>query len=368
MNINRHNYEEFLILYLDNELSSAQRRMVEDFLALHPDLKEEFDLLQHYKLNPDEQLVYEGKNDLLNIPVNAGELQEQLLLYIDSELPDIQRNELEKKIIASDPLKKELVLLQKTKLQPAPFVFAGKEILYEKHLQPERQRRFVFLYNWRAAAAVLILLLGGGIVLLVNNKRRVETGIAKNIPVKGQSRELNTQVNTITPVAVNVTVPGKNKDQKANNELTTANNKTSDRVPEKKTNASNQVKVQPVTAQDNNSSVASNNLPQPLRNGSTGVIIDPVKTTDIEPVVTGNPNKLNTNPNVLPVTTDNSAQNNKGIQQAVYAENENPGDNEKKSRLRGIFRKLTRLVEKRTGVTPDNDGKIAVAAFRFNTN
>ena len=45
MQINRHNYEEYFILYMDNELGSTERRMVEDFVKLHPDLQEELDML-----------------------------------------------------------------------------------------------------------------------------------------------------------------------------------------------------------------------------------------------------------------------------------------------------------------------------------
>jgi hypothetical protein len=65
MNISRHNYEEFFILYLDNELSIAERRMVEDFAEKNPDLKEEMDVLLQSKLVPNQNIIFKGKNELL---------------------------------------------------------------------------------------------------------------------------------------------------------------------------------------------------------------------------------------------------------------------------------------------------------------
>ena len=49
MDINRDNYEEYFLLYADDELSKAERRMVEIFVKENPDLKEEFCMCTQHK-------------------------------------------------------------------------------------------------------------------------------------------------------------------------------------------------------------------------------------------------------------------------------------------------------------------------------
>jgi hypothetical protein len=63
--IDRNNYEEYFILYMDNELPVADKQMVELFMQENPDLKEELDLLMQFKLAPDNTIVFEGKEMLM---------------------------------------------------------------------------------------------------------------------------------------------------------------------------------------------------------------------------------------------------------------------------------------------------------------
>ena len=48
--INLSNYEEWFVLYMDNELTPSQIEMVETFVQQHPRLQEEMDLLLGTKL------------------------------------------------------------------------------------------------------------------------------------------------------------------------------------------------------------------------------------------------------------------------------------------------------------------------------
>jgi hypothetical protein len=65
MNINRNNYENFFLLYLDRELNQTDKLAVEKFLSENSDLQKEFTLLQQTILIP-EQITFEPKELLFH--------------------------------------------------------------------------------------------------------------------------------------------------------------------------------------------------------------------------------------------------------------------------------------------------------------
>ena len=56
MNLTRHNYEEYFLLYVDGELPGDDRLAVEAFLQEHPDLVEEMDDLSRTVLSPADDV------------------------------------------------------------------------------------------------------------------------------------------------------------------------------------------------------------------------------------------------------------------------------------------------------------------------
>jgi hypothetical protein len=64
MDINRNNYETFFLLYLDRELSLADRQAVEKFLIENTDLQKEFALLQQTIFSPAD-MILDDKESLL---------------------------------------------------------------------------------------------------------------------------------------------------------------------------------------------------------------------------------------------------------------------------------------------------------------
>src|ERR1700694_4023430 len=112
MRIDRQNYEEYFILYVDNELTAAQRVLVEEFAQKHPDLEEELVLLYQSTLTPDKNVVFAGKEELLKEEsisfVDLSNYEEALLLYVDNELPAEEKLRVEKLAEQNPQIKREL--------------------------------------------------------------------------------------------------------------------------------------------------------------------------------------------------------------------------------------------------------------------
>lgn len=81
--ITRDNYEAFFLLYTDNELSAAERHAVEQFVADHPDLREEWEALLQCRLSPDNQLAFPDRESLLRPERDGAADAAELLYYID---------------------------------------------------------------------------------------------------------------------------------------------------------------------------------------------------------------------------------------------------------------------------------------------
>lgn len=160
MNINRHNYEEFFLLYVDNELDTAGRAAVENFIAANPDLAIELEMLQDTVLPSDSNLHFTGKEALLKNELLINELnhEELFLLYHDNELTLEQKEKVEQFVYRHPQFQQEFELIREAQLVPDNSIrFPDKNTLYRS----EKEKPIIAFRWWRiAAAAVVVLFLG----------------------------------------------------------------------------------------------------------------------------------------------------------------------------------------------------------------
>jgi len=373
MSINRQNYEEYFILYLDNELGSQERRMVEAFVELHPDLKEELDLLMQFKLAPDTTILFEGKEELMapktsgiieTGAINFSNYQEWLSLSVDQELKPEQALSFEQFLAANPAIKKELVIWQRAKLQPETIIFADKAALYRKE---EMVKPFPVRW-WRLAAAA-VLLIGVSIttVILVNKKSPAEKELVKTTtPGKTTTPANQVQVPQQPNSPVNEPLLADNNDiatspvsKQAGNNNTVAMGKNNvvKHQPVINTVTIEKPKEEAVVSASNNK--PTNDLPKPLYNpninkpdAATNAIasIDPKETSKQKEALT----------NTI-VTTQQPQSSD-----IVYASNTDADFDQpdsKKNKNRGLFRKIARTFEKRTNIDATDDDRLLIAGL-----
>jgi len=155
--INRHNYEEFFLLYADNELNAQQRAAVELFVQQNADMAEELETFMQMKLQPEEDIIFPDKQGLYkttDVEININNYGEFFLLYIDRELSTKDRDKVEKFVLQHPQLQDEFTLLKQTVLQPEAIVFTGKNSLYRQ----EESKRVIPLFSFtRAAVAAAVI-------------------------------------------------------------------------------------------------------------------------------------------------------------------------------------------------------------------
>ncbi|HSU27709.1 MAG TPA: hypothetical protein VLJ68_04965 [Chitinophagaceae bacterium] len=363
MNITRHNYEEYFILYIDNELGVEQRLQVESFVQKNPDLKEELDTLLQFKLVPDTAIVFDNKSQLIK-PENHSALhlanfEEWLVLYLDNELSEDQKALVEEFIQTQPEAQQEWALLQRTRLQPETIVFANKESLYRRDV-----KRIPVLW-WRVAAAAILVLAAGITLFVMLNKGKAndhnelvnsgnkEQKIIKESPVvqpKDEKKEQPAPViaNTVTK---DIPAPKQSRNELAVKQKAENNKKTPVQLPEEDLK-------KPVIAQ--NDIPQNNNLPQPTHNPNAIEQTNPITKRG-----------LNTETNINNIKIDKAVTNPEVgssdlvVTPVVYKEPvtqlEQPEG--KKSKLRGFFRKLARTFEKTTNMTATDDDRLLIGGL-----
>jgi hypothetical protein len=381
MNINRHNYEAFFLLYVDNELSATDKKAVDVFVQENPDLQMELALLQKTVVKADD-IVLE-KKDWLYVEEDITALQETLLLYADGELNGADKKSIEALIATEKAALVEWNILRNTKLQPdMEVVFADKQSLYRK--EPGRVVPFKW---WRVAAAAVLLGIGTWTGISVyKNSTATKTGTPEL--VNTEKTQTNQKATNITPD--NKTETQQPEEQSATENITSTTTQKNNVTQPVKNNGpvvekiNDQNIVSPkenIIVQNNNNKKPDNNLPKPaLQNINNGVSnetvvqnVSPsntnssrvsgnneavVKLTPRESktiIETVNTNKTDPDITAIAVANTNKAANGENNNRYLNVDD----DKQKRSALGGFLRKAKRVLERTTNVKTGDGVKIA---------
>jgi hypothetical protein len=347
INISRTNYEEYFLLYVDDELNEDERLSVEKFLIAHPDLQAELDLLFNTRLSP-ETIHLEDKESLLSGNMKLQNVDEALLLYIDGELTGAEKELVKEKLQTDSFYQLQYRSLLKTKL-----VFTEKIIYpYKKELYRHGKKRGLPVYWMRIAAAVIILL-GMGVFIFTYQPKQdvvVADGTKKIVPVKKTDPVAKTQ-------------PGEKiekQDAKPVNPTVIKVGATDD-APNVVRNLKKKTQQQKIP----------NQIMPGRQSEQETIVMNEEKETDQSIVVKRNhepaPQQTINNKNVTPSIVTSLKDE---TTLAVTAEQRDvvKTDNEKKSSLKGFLRKATRFIERRTNISTTNENNelvIGVVALKL---
>ncbi len=381
MNINRHNYETFFLLYVDKELSAPDRKTVEEFVQENPDLQMELELLQATVIKADDIVL--DKKDWLYMEEDITALQENLLLYADEELTAAVKRSVEALLATDKKARAEWAVLQQTKLQPdMAVVFEDKAVLY-RH---ETGRIVVFRW-WRAAAAAILIGFGifTGVSVYNNYKTKPGTEVLatgqKAIPVKpvdeipgkkNNPMELSPEnsnnenvIATTLPDAKRSVTSEKGKTTGVKNNISTGVIEKDDvavqqPVIDKPTNNLPKPNLENINRSPRNETVVAAVLPENnnshIVSGNNAAVSKTNPKENINNTVVANTNNGKTDASVKAMlvsntTTANDENNNRYL--------EVDDDKQKRTALGGFLRKAKRVLERTANVNTGEGIKVA---------
>ncbi|CAN5279033.1 hypothetical protein BH09BAC2_BH09BAC2_02440 [soil metagenome] len=175
MKLNRNNYEEYFLLYADNELTADEKYQVELFIEANNDLKAEFIAIQQTINEPEEIII--DKNFLLK-KIGKQITTNDLLMLLDNELSESEKHEIINGIADNKSLVEEYNNFKKVTFLPDLSVsFPDKELLYKK----TERAKIIYFYRVAAAAVLITFGLWGGYQLVRNNEEIPKKEIAKTV-------------------------------------------------------------------------------------------------------------------------------------------------------------------------------------------
>jgi len=172
MDINRNNYEEYFLLYADNELSAIQKSEVEVFVQQNRDLEEEFKMILLTINFPDENVSIANKSFLKKNGnssfINENNYETIFVLYHDLELSENEKELVEQFLKEFPQFYIDFELIGKSRLTPDNnIIFPDKKLLFRE----KKTGKVIPLVLWRYIAAAVFVGFGLWLTIYYSNKK-----------------------------------------------------------------------------------------------------------------------------------------------------------------------------------------------------
>lgn len=187
MEVNRLNYEMFIVDYLEGNLPKDIEQAVLAFLKLNPDIETEINSLTEYILTP-ELIQFENKKSLkknlqTDIP-GLSKFQQLSIAYLEEDISKQEYEHLNLLLKNSKKNREEHKYIQKTKIKPdISITYPNKKELKHAYNSLKFSKSLVYI----ALAASIILFIGIRFILSSNNHKNYSTAIAyTKIDIQGR--------------------------------------------------------------------------------------------------------------------------------------------------------------------------------------
>lgn len=218
-NITADNREDYFIRAVEGTLHPSELKILEDFLAKHPEYQAEFILFKKTKLHANTSVVFESKDNLKQLTPT----DHYIVSALEGLLTKEERVHFEQQLKSNPNFQKAVDVYKQTKcVSDQAIVFPFKERLKQK------EKKVIPIYYYWTAAASIILLLGFFYLW--------QTGFDKKQPRFAEQQEPSVEMpsNTNQPVTGVNTSPVKENSNKKKNQVTLFTVKNNNKTPVKK--------------------------------------------------------------------------------------------------------------------------------------
>ncbi len=206
MNINKKNYEIYILGHYEGTLNKKEEQELQSFLINNPELKNEFDSFENFSISPDQDVKFDLKLALKQSPVTSNEIindtnyQEYFIASVEGDLNTKQQNQLSLFLQSHSDLLEEYTLFNLSKLKPdTSIVYENKKQLKKFILTETIFNRKTILQTASIAASFLIIV---SVALFINNTKVDTTNaLSEN---KNTPPEINTEKNLASIINIPV--------------------------------------------------------------------------------------------------------------------------------------------------------------------